>query len=164
VSEGSPSGKQIAAELERLHKEARSAAKNVEEREHIQTWWFGVGLGAFVILISGDLGSAIMQSVPPILTSLLLTFALGTGATLAFSRGSLRLSKRKIQGLGEETNKNREPIPKLLEETRSKLWWSGAWSKASYGFLVATFVLGIAAVAMFLTSAWQLAVYGWPQS
>jgi hypothetical protein len=76
MSENLSAEKQAQPNLDSLSKKV----KELEERENATTWWFAVGLAAFIILVSGDLGAKVMRSAPPALTGLLLTLTLGIEA------------------------------------------------------------------------------------
>jgi hypothetical protein len=131
MSDNLSAEKQAQPNLDSLSKKV----KELEERENATTWWFAVGLAAFIILVSGDLGAKVMRSAPPALTGLLLTLTLGTGITLVLSRASLRVSKRALH---DQKTKKGERLT-----TSGHLLYSAA-----------TFILGPSAAAVFLVSAW----------
>jgi len=93
----------LSQKFERHHAVVRDAVQSIEERARGTTWWFTAGLVGFIVLVSGDLGAQVMRDAPLLLTCLMLTFTLGSGITLIFSRSSF-LSSKKILERASETN------------------------------------------------------------
>lgn len=169
----------------RLLENARSAIQSLEASEQTTKWWLEAGLVGFVVLVSGDLGSSVMQGAPSILTSLLLTFTLGAGITLVLARASLRFSKRKVnkatttalkahslykiqEKREEESDEEQDRVSEaeharvmeVYAEAQRELDRAVTWSKRGKAFHRATYLLAPLAVMVFLTSAWWAGILG----
>jgi hypothetical protein len=86
------------------------------------TVWVGAGLAVLLALAVGDLSTAILSAAPRVLTGIVLTFLLVSGALLAQVRNELEWGVLRIETAltADETLRDR-PLSNELESQRNTI-------------------------------------------